>query len=215
MTRIKTISEYRKDLKGRILSVAMQQFFTKGVKAVKMDDIAKSLSISKRTLYEIYKDKEELLLEGIIEREDNYDAMMDRFSKKPGVTVMDILFEFFRRQVEAYRHVCLCFYEDVHKYPAVMECLSQRHNQRKENSEVFFLRGVEEGYFRADIDYKVVLEIGDLLMSEIMAKQLYRKFDMMTILHSFVILFIRGFCTRKGADKLESILKKLDDFKNM
>ena len=36
---------------------------TLGIKAVHMDDIASSLSISKRTLYELFGDKEELLLE--------------------------------------------------------------------------------------------------------------------------------------------------------
>lgn len=40
----------------------MKQFLSKGVKAVKMDDIAMSLSISKRTLYEIFADKEDLLM---------------------------------------------------------------------------------------------------------------------------------------------------------
>ena len=213
MARIKTISEYRKDLRGRILDVAMQQFIIKGIKAVKMDDIAKSLCISKRTLYEIYKDKEDLLLEGIREKEENHDSKMAIFSERPGITVMDILFEFFRRQVEVSRHISLSFYEDVHKYPAVTEYLSQRHDQRKANSEIFFIRGVEEGYFRSDIDYKVVMEIGDLLRSEVLAKQLYKKYNMMVVLHSFIIPFIRGFCTKKGADKLESILKKLNDIK--
>ena len=57
------ISEYRAALKGKILDKALQLFFANGIRAVKMDDIAKSLSISKRTLYELYDNKEILLFE--------------------------------------------------------------------------------------------------------------------------------------------------------
>lgn len=47
---------YRKELKGKILKTAMEQFLLHGIKKIKMDDIAKILGISKRTLYEIYQD---------------------------------------------------------------------------------------------------------------------------------------------------------------
>ena len=54
MQEIKETTAYKKSLKGRIMETAMKAFAERGVKAVKMDDIAQMLSISKRTLYEIY-----------------------------------------------------------------------------------------------------------------------------------------------------------------
>ena len=65
MSEIKNISTYRENLKDRILSTAMADFAARGIRAVKMDDIANALSISKRTLYEVYENKEDLLFEGI------------------------------------------------------------------------------------------------------------------------------------------------------
>ena len=59
---------YRQELKGRILEMAMQEFMTNGIRKVKMDDIARMLGISKRTLYEIYQDKEAILFEGLKRR---------------------------------------------------------------------------------------------------------------------------------------------------
>ena len=56
---------YKLELLNRILKAAMTEFLHKGVKSVKMDDIANTLAISKRTLYEIYSNKEELLLEAV------------------------------------------------------------------------------------------------------------------------------------------------------
>lgn len=57
MQEKKNISTYREALKDKILETAMVAFAEKGIRAVKMDDIANSLSISKRTLYEIYGNK--------------------------------------------------------------------------------------------------------------------------------------------------------------
>ena len=79
--RTNTISNaYRDYLKIKILDTSLPLFKKLGVKAVKMDDIASILTISKRTLYEIYDNKEQLLFE-CIKREketfDDEDALME------------------------------------------------------------------------------------------------------------------------------------------
>ena len=61
MQEKKAITAYKKGLRAVILNAAMKAFTEKGIRAVKMDDIAESLAISKRTMYEIYATKEELL----------------------------------------------------------------------------------------------------------------------------------------------------------
>ena len=50
-------------VKEHIVLAAAKSFAQKGVKTVRMDDIAAGLSISKRTLYELFHDKEDLLLD--------------------------------------------------------------------------------------------------------------------------------------------------------
>ena len=51
MVENKNITTYKESLKEKILSAAMALFAEKGIKAVKMDDIANSLSIFNRTIY--------------------------------------------------------------------------------------------------------------------------------------------------------------------
>lgn len=63
MRKTGNITVYRENLKTRILETSMQLFKQKGIRAVKMDDIATEMGISKRTLYEIYSNKEDLLYE--------------------------------------------------------------------------------------------------------------------------------------------------------
>ena len=47
--------------KAHIIDRAMRMFVDQGIKAVRMDDIARELGVSKRTLYELFGDKDELL----------------------------------------------------------------------------------------------------------------------------------------------------------
>src|SRR6185369_7288393 len=50
-----------KDIKDRILKGAMELFMKYGVRSVSMDDIARHLSVSKKTLYQYFADKEEIV----------------------------------------------------------------------------------------------------------------------------------------------------------
>lgn len=81
---------YRQKLKGRILKVAATLFHQHGIKQVKMDDIASDLKISKRTLYEIYETKEDLLFEVLQRREDMERQQVIEFDK-PGTNVINII----------------------------------------------------------------------------------------------------------------------------
>ena len=71
MQNITELTEYKKELRGKLLTTAMEEFASRGIKAVKMDDIAAKLGISKRTMYEIYSTKEDILLEGILKHDEN------------------------------------------------------------------------------------------------------------------------------------------------
>ena len=69
-------------VKEHIVLAAAKSFAQKGVKTVRMDDIAAGLSISKRTLYELFHDKEDLLLDVMkLHREEMQEYMTQVASK--------------------------------------------------------------------------------------------------------------------------------------
>ena len=51
--------------KEKVIAHVAQMVLTLGVKSVRMDDVAQSLGMSKRTLYEMFGDKEELIFESV------------------------------------------------------------------------------------------------------------------------------------------------------
>ena len=63
----------RVELRERIITAATEAFTSKGIKSITMDDIAAALGISKRTLYEVFSDKESLLKECILKAQADRD----------------------------------------------------------------------------------------------------------------------------------------------
>lgn len=112
--------EHRRELTEKVLKTAMAEFQDKGIKAVKMDDIAGALSMSKRTLYELFGTKEQLLLECVRQWQKDKEAHMDRFIKERKPNVIAIIVEFYRYQMKCLSYVSSSYFYDLHKYPAVI-----------------------------------------------------------------------------------------------
>lgn len=206
MQEITTITDYRRGLKAKILNMAMTLFAENGIKAVKMDDIARSLGISKRTLYEIYENKEVLLFEGIKTYKQLREQEMADFSNT-NKNVMDIILHVYSLKVEEFSHTNPKFYDDITKYPNVLEYLKKdREGNRKQLSD-FLVRGTEEGYFREDVDHELVALLFDAVGQLVVEKRLYLRFSVEEVFNNFMFISLRGICTRKGIDVLDKFLE--------
>lgn len=183
----------------------MHSFSTRGIRAVKMDDIARQLSISKRTVYELYANKEQLLYEGVRYYHQIHEQQMHELVEQ-GKSVMDIVLEAYRHQVDNMKTVSPQFYDDLKKYPRVLK-LIESHNRHNRIAIIDFLkRGVSEGYFRGDLNYDIVVLMFDAIGQAIMTGKLYRRFDMEQVFKSMVFTSLRGICTTMGASVLDNEL---------
>lgn len=201
-------TSYRKELKERVLKNAMDAFRSKGVRAVKMDDIANSLSISKRTLYELFENKEVLLFEGMKYAHEMKMKELGTFIETESNNVMDILLEFYRRQVEELSDVCPEFFYEIRRYPRIQEFFEEDAQQNKENAVTFFVRGIEEGFFRADVNYEIVTNVCKMGITDVMVSGMYDKYTLSEIFSNFIMVFFRGICTDKGIEVLDRFNRK-------
>lgn len=206
MKKINHPTEYRKELRGRILEVAMQDFIQRGIRAVKMDDIAGSLGISKRTLYEIFPNKESLLLEGIRLKQTMGEEEMAKYVTEKNPNTMDIIMKFYHMQMEELSSLPLTFITEISRYPLVTEFLRKKHQKSEENANRFFQRGVKEGYFRSDVDYELISRLGEGMTQNAIARQLYFQYEPQYIFRNIIFLFLRGFCTQKGLEYIDNTL---------
>lgn len=199
---------YKLELRNRILKAAMTEFLHKGVKSVKMDDIANTLAISKRTLYEIYSNKEELLLEAVRIHEQEFNDHMLQYSLDKKHNVMDIIIEFYKKKLLSIADVSPLFLVELRNYKQVVEYLERMNAERHNNALLFFRRGVKEGFFRSDLNFDIILKTSSATANYAMETQMYKNYSITAIMHNTIFLYLRGICTTKGIKVLDAAIEQ-------
>jgi AcrR family transcriptional regulator len=205
MQVLKETTAYRVSLRERIIEKAMQEFSMHGIRAVKMDDLAADLGISKRTLYEIFKDKETLLLEGIREYYERKREYLFDYAEE-NRDVMEIVLESYRMKVEEVRSVNPAFYQDLIKYPKVTRFMKESQEASRTAFLDFMNRGVEDGYFRKDVNYQLVPHIFDALGQHVLNNSLLQQYSVEELYSNFFLIALRGFCTDKGQRAIDQLI---------
>lgn len=205
MQEIKVLSPYRQALRDRILDTAIRLFIQHGVRSVKMDDVARELTISKRTLYEIYDNKEQVLFESIRKYRLRRRQELEN-TVRESANVMDIILYIYREKIKEFQLVNPLFYSDLGRYPKILESFQQDHQEQQQQFMAFMERGVSEGYFRKDLDYELIGRIFNALGRYMMENELYRSYSMKELFRNMIFVSLRGFCTKKGVDTLDTFL---------
>lgn len=206
MQEIKIISAYRQSLKTRILEAASDAFSQKGIKSVRMDDIAQSLNISKRTLYEIYENKEVLLYECLKTSKARAQEEMTFIAAQQN-NVMDIILDIYRSKMSQLQKINPQFYSDLEKYPQLQSFLEEQHDKDRTKLKDFLRRGIEEGYFKGDINVDIIANVFDAINEYMKNHKLYTEFPLEQLFNNMLFVTIRGICTQKGVAVIDTFLK--------
>ncbi len=205
-SKIDNSSDYKVLLSRRIVEKATEMFLSKGIKAVKMDDVANELSISKRTLYEIFSNKELLLLHCVMAIKEAREEHFKLFDKQGPHTEIEMILEFYRFQLRRSAVVSPNFIKELQKYPAVVKWMEDSHESAKNEAKAFFEQGIANGYFRKDVNYALIHEYSDIAIADAMEKGLMDKYGVQEVFKNITMLYVRGFCTLKGIEELEKLL---------
>ena len=200
------------EIRKKIVDVATEMFMSEGCKTVKMDTIAERLGMSKRTLYEIFNDKEELLslcVEKVV-------ISLKEFEKTIVSDENPESFVGWIRNISTHHDNMMFeagpkFVAEVHKYyPAIFE----KYFINYEEDRVDVLRkviaiSVKKGYLRHDVDPNmVVMFINNML------KQIY--FDRISLSPQYTKkdIFVHFFKTYFRGISSEKLLAEVEHEKN-
>jgi AcrR family transcriptional regulator len=143
--------------KERILEKAHELFMRYGVRSVSMDDIAAQLGMSKKTLYQYYTDKEELVdavLSEMLEKNRNECAVY----RQDAENAVHEVFQAFGMIQEMFSNMNPSIVFDLEKYhPAVYKKLA--HHKKVFMYQVIgqnLERGVREELYRQEINVDVL-----------------------------------------------------------
>lgn len=143
--------------KERILEKAHELFMRYGVRSVSMDDIAAQLGMSKKTLYQYYTDKEELVdavLSEMLEKNRNDCAVY----RQDAENAVHEVFQAFGMIQEMFSNMNPAIVFDLEKYhPAVYKKLA--HHKKVFMYQIIgqnLERGVKEELYRQEINVDVL-----------------------------------------------------------
>jgi AcrR family transcriptional regulator len=196
-----------------IITAAFKQFKLLGFKSVTMDDIARKIGISKKTLYELFKDKDELVLE-CIKCMLNDNQVQTEKALKNSINAIDQainILMIMEKMIRGMNPVCYLdlqrFYPSAAKYlndhkdSFMFQCISDNLKQ-----------GIQEGFYREDIDIEIIsrfrMESALIVFQHDLFPQ--ETYDIVKVNTQIFAHYIYGIASSKGHKMIESYLKKIN-----
>ena len=185
----------------KILACTQELFFKYGIHSVTMDDIAKHMGISKKTIYRSFKDKDEVV-HTLIEEKLKQDKMICTHIIKGSSNVVEEVFSLMKQLSRMMGQVNVNIFRDLQKYHPNSWALFQKFKEDfiLKSVEDTLKRGIKQSYIRPDVNPKILarLRMEEIVMgfnSDIFPEN---KFNFLEVQISLMEHFLYGICTLKG-----------------
>jgi AcrR family transcriptional regulator len=194
------------DYKQRIIEEAAVMFRTYGIRSVTMDMLANQMGISKRTIYEVFRDKDELL-QGVLKwMTAKQKELMTKLLTESD-NIIEAIFKMLKLMSDHFQKMSPAFRMDVKRYHSdIMNKLDEQSElpYYGTNSEIL-RKGIAEGVFRKDIDIEItnkcLLEVARMTNDkDVFPPDSYLNKD---VIRNFYINYLRGLSTNKGLDLID------------
>ncbi|MCO6564546.1 MAG: TetR/AcrR family transcriptional regulator [Apibacter sp.] len=198
-------------IKDQIINKSIELFTQIGVKVVTMDMISKDLCMSKKTLYEHFSGKEDLIkntfskcISTTIQDLENKIKNCPNIIQQKFIILEDNNYFIFLKENQTLFQL-KNFYPDIY-----IEMITLQNNLLKSLIKNNIILGIEEGLYRSKINKKLTVEyfylfekiiaIDDNLSKVHLNDNLVKKY--------FIELLVRSIATKKGIKELEKYVSK-------
>lgn len=190
------------EVKDYIINGADNLFCQYGFKSVTMDDIAKQLGVSKKTIYQHFKDKNELINILIRDRIVNQDLQMNKCIIESENAVQEVYFgmqdlDFFLETMNP-----ILFY-DLQKYHQEAWLNFMDFKEKEIGRKVMdnLKRGIREGLYRQELDVEIITKMRLGQVDMIFTQNRYydtKKNSLAQIMVEITRHFLYGICNNEG-----------------
>lgn len=201
------------DKKLELIQKASVVFQRYGIKSVTMADLSSHLGISKKTIYQHFKDKNELI----------ENIMSDKLDKDKEACV--VLLKNSANAIDVLNNVVIMITENFGvTHPTVFYDLQKYHVNafdlitKYKNEFVFgfirdnIIRGQEEGLYRTEIDVEIISQLYVRMTDPFVMGELIQtgQNDLASLFHEIIAFMLHGLVTEKGKIYVQSKYKQND-----
>ncbi len=195
----------------RIIEGGEELFLTAGIKSVTMDDIARHLGMSKKTIYQFFKDKNELVIalvkKKLQEDEDNMSAIISQSGN-----VIEEMINMMKCSEEIFSRINPIVIHDMQKYhpDAWKQFQNFKSGVLVRTLQELLTKGIKQGYIRPEIDVKIIarMRVNQVELGFNATIFPVVEFNTWRVQQQFNEHFSYGICTLKG-------YKLLNQYKNI
>lgn len=198
--------------KNKITTAAEALFMRYGVRSVTMDDVAREVSMSKKTLYHFFENKDNLVTE--VTREHLKREMMEygdiSGKSEDAIDELHQIAVCMRRNLQEMNPSLL---HDLQKFHAEAwnEFIIFKHEFIKNHIKDNLLRGMKQGYYREDLNPEILATYRVEQVQMIFEEKIFPKgeFNFLEVQMELFKHFILGILSDKGRKKYNKYQEEL------
>lgn len=197
--------------KEELLENISDLFLKYGLRSTSMDDICSHLKISKKTLYQFFSNKDDVVEQVLLHRRDNNRTRKDieKLKQHNSIQIMLSIRDHIIASLNSRMPANLF---DLKKYhPDIYQRVNEKDQIFIHDLFIEVIdKGIEEGYFRADVNKEVQVYLFVKQMTFLGEPEMISdiKYPVNIIVTTIVENVIRSFVTPKGIEELENLLNK-------
>ncbi|MBP7400702.1 MAG: TetR/AcrR family transcriptional regulator [Chitinophagales bacterium] len=192
----------------KILERCERLFLRYGAKSVTMDDVARELAISKKTLYQYFSSKDELVHKVTTFHFQHHDEVVNTIcsTSKDAISEMLQITEWVTQHLKDMNPSLM--YDLSKYYPKSWQVFLDHRNTHVYNCMLENIRkGREQELYRDDFDENIIASIYISRMEMLIDPQIFNPdtYTLNQVMPQYIQYHIRGIATPKGIKKLEKI----------
>lgn len=199
------------DNKTRIIQEAKSLFMKLGIRSVSMDDIANHLGMSKKTIYQLFTDKDELV-DNVIEADIQKIEADCIVCCELSADAIDEIFKTMEMIVVQFRNMNPMVLFDLQKYHhrSYEKFMKYKNTFLLEIINKNLIKGVKEGLYRKDIKIDILskFRLESMMLSFNMETFPPEKYNILEVTLEIIEHFLYGLATEKGYQLIVQYKKK-------
>lgn len=189
----------------RVILKSIELFTHFGIRQVTMDQIAEEVGMSKRTIYELFRDKDTLVRECLETMNENYLQEAQEILAHAS-NVIEALYKFGQHGHRTKSEINQAFFEDIRKiYPHFWEALKKRAKPVEGSFTCKILEnGIKEGIFINDLNVEIVDAFFSVMMETFHKKDIFpENTSPQDLIRNIITPYFLGISTEKGKKLIE------------
>lgn len=193
-----------------LLITARDFFMQYGIKSVSMDDLSSKLGISKKTLYQVVDNKEDLVMKVIENHVEVQNQEIEDILSKNNDAIEEMLM-FARYIIRLIKNLKPGVTYDLQKYyPSAWKRIEHLHLETIDNIILKNIKkGIKEGVYRKNVNPDIISKLYFAQALQITDEKFFplRTFSMEELIREFIAYHFYGIASLEGFKRLNKIKK--------